>query len=40
MSDEEIRELFDGNPNLTLARLALITGKSVKALKAILMPGF
>jgi hypothetical protein len=37
MNDEEIRKMFDANPDLTLARLALITGKTVSALKAILM---
>jgi len=40
MNDHEIREMFDTEPNLTLGRLAMITGKTVQELKAILMPGF
>lgn len=37
MSDSEIREFFDSNPNLTLAELARMTGKTVPQLKKILM---
>lgn len=33
----EIIEMFDQNPNLTLAKLAQITGLSVAKLKRILM---
>lgn len=40
MSNEEIIKLFDQNPNLSLARLALMTGKSIQELKLILMPEF
>lgn len=34
----EIRELYDGNPNMTLKQLARITGRTTWNLKAILMP--
>ena len=37
MSDQEIKDLFDTNWNMTLRELANITGKSVKQLKRILM---
>ncbi len=36
-SPEEIIDLFDSKPDLTLARLAGITGWSVKELKTLLM---
>ena len=37
MSNAEIREMFDNNPNLTVKRLALIAGKTVDQIKRILM---
>jgi hypothetical protein len=37
MSDQQIIEYYDSNCNMTLAELAAITGKSVKALKRLLM---
>jgi hypothetical protein len=37
MSNEQIINLFDCNPNLMLSELAIISGKSVKQLKKILM---
>ena len=37
MSDQQIIEYYDSNLNLTLAELSAITGKSIKALKRLLM---
>lgn len=37
MSDQEIIDLFDSNPDLTLQHLARITGKTVAELKQILI---
>ena len=37
-TNAEIAAMFDANPNLTLARLSAMTGKTVKELKRILMP--
>jgi hypothetical protein len=37
MTNQEIIDLYDLNPNLTLSQLARITGKSIAELKAILM---
>lgn len=37
MSNEQIIDLYDANPDLTLAQLSRITGKSVAELKQILM---
>ena len=37
MSPEEICELFDRNPNLSLAALARITGWTVNDLKTLLL---
>jgi hypothetical protein len=37
MTHAEIREVFDLNPNLTLAQLARMTGLTVSQLKKILM---
>lgn len=37
MNNDEIREFYDLNPNLTLSQLARLTGKSVSKLKSILM---
>ena len=39
LTNVEIAELFDTNQNMTLAMLALITGKTVKQLKTILLSG-
>lgn len=39
MTNQEICEYYDQNPNLTLSELSAITGKSVKELKRILMGG-
>jgi len=38
MTPAEICEYYDSHPNLTLRELSAITGISVPALKAILMP--
>ena len=37
LSNSEICDMFADNPNMTLAQLSAITGKSVKELKAILL---
>ena len=37
MTNQEICDYFDSHPNLTLAALSRITGKSVPELKKILM---
>lgn len=37
MTDQEIIDYYDSNPNLTLAELARMTGKTVAELKKILM---
>ena len=37
MTDQEICDLYDSNPNLTIAKLARMTGKSIAKLKTILM---
>jgi hypothetical protein len=37
MTDAEIWDLYDSHPDLTLAQLSLMTGKSVEELKMILM---
>ncbi len=37
MSDREICDLFDTSPNLTLAQLARMAGRSVPEIKRILM---
>ena len=39
MTHTEIREVFDLNPNLTLAQLSRMTGLTVSQLKKILMEG-
>ena len=39
-TDEQINDLYDSNPNLTLAQLSCMTGKSVEQLKRILMPDY
>jgi hypothetical protein len=36
MTNDEIRELYDSDPDLLLSDLALITGKSIEELKKIL----
>lgn len=35
---DEIRDLYDANPNMTLRQLARITGRNVWNLKGLLMP--
>lgn len=37
MSAEQIINLYDTNPNLTLSKLARITGWTIKELKTLLM---
>ena len=37
MSNSEIRDMFDSNPNMTIATLAHIAGKSTEQIKRILM---
>ena len=37
LTDQEIRDLYDNNPNVTLKQLACYTGKSKSELKAILL---
>lgn len=37
MSNSEIRDMFDSNPNMTVAQLARIAGKTVDQVKRILM---
>lgn len=37
LTDQDIIEMFDLNPNLTLAQLSRIVGKSISELKQILM---
>ena len=39
MTKQQIINIYDSNPNLLLSELAIITGKSIKELKAILMEG-
>lgn len=36
-TEQEIREMFDNNPNMTMAELSRITGLSVQELKKVLM---
>lgn len=36
MTNAEIKELYDNNPNMTLGELSRITGLSIKELKFIL----
>ena len=38
MSDDDIKAYFDGS-NITLAELSVMTGKSIKQLKTILIGG-
>ena len=38
MTAQQIRDLYDSQPNMTLAQLARITGLSIPELKKILMP--
>ena len=38
MTNQEICDMYDMHPNITLRELAGITGKSVRELKKILMP--
>jgi hypothetical protein len=37
MTNQQIRDYYDSKLNMSIIELALITGKSVKALKKILM---
>ena len=37
MTNDEIRDLFDSNPNLTVAQIARRTGKSTSQIVKILM---
>jgi hypothetical protein len=37
MTNADIREMFDTNPNMTIATLARIAGKSTEQIKRILM---
>ncbi len=37
MSDQQIRDLYDSNPNMTLRELSRITGLDIYLLKLILM---
>lgn len=37
MSNQDIADLYDLNPDMTLAELARITGKTIAQLKQILM---
>lgn len=39
MSDEQIIDLYDNNPNLTLQQLSQMTGKSISTLKELLLRG-
>ena len=39
MSDEQIIDLYDNNPNLTLQQLSQMTGKSISTLKKLLLRG-
>lgn len=36
MSHDQIREMYDSNPNMTLGQLSRITGLSIEQLKFIL----
>jgi len=38
MTNEQIADYYDSHPDLTLAQLSRMTGKSVEQLKRILMP--
>lgn len=40
MTNDEINDYYDSHPNLTLAQLSRMTGKSVEQLKRILMPEY
>ena len=35
---DEIRDLYDTNPNMTLKQLSCLTGRNIWNLKAVLMP--
>jgi hypothetical protein len=37
MTDEQLCRYYDNHPNLTLAQLAEITGRSLQALKTLLL---
>jgi len=37
MSDQEIRDLYDASPDMTLRELSALTGRSIRELKQILL---
>jgi len=37
MNDDQIRQFYDSNLNLTLAQLSQLTGKTIQQLKTILL---
>jgi hypothetical protein len=37
MTDEQLRRYYDNHPDLTLSQLSEITGRSLQALKTLLM---
>jgi len=37
MTNDEIRDMFDTNPNMTVAQLARVAGKTIDQIKRILM---
>ena len=37
MTNADIRDMFDTNPNMTIAQLARIAGKTTEQIKCILM---
>lgn len=39
MTNKQIKELYDSNPNMTLRELSAITGLSILELKLILLEG-
>jgi hypothetical protein len=39
MTHEQIRDLYDSHPDMTLSQLSRLTGRTVSELKRILMKG-
>ena len=37
MEEQEIKDLYDANPNMTLVELATLTGRTIGELKKILL---
>lgn len=37
MTDQEIRDLYDASPDMTLRELSALTGRSIRELKQILL---